>query len=59
MTNLGISSQSHTGLNLGPTMECAFYGMDDLGSTMKGIGTDTDSEIKLKSSLASRVEVGS
>ena len=33
--------------------------MVDLGSTMKGIGTDTDSRIKLKSSLGSRVGVGS
>ena len=34
-----------------------FCGMDDLGSTMNGIGTDTDSGIKLKSSLGSRVGV--
>ena len=34
-----------------------FCGMDDLGSTMKGMGTDTDSGIKLKSSLGSRVGV--
>ena len=36
-----------------------FYGMDDLSSTMKGIITDTDSRIKLKSRLDSRVRVGS
>jgi len=35
-----------------------FYGMNDFGSTMKGIGTDTDSGIKFKSSLVSRVGVG-
>ena len=58
MTNLGISSQSHVNLNLGRTMECD-CGMDDLSSTMKGMGTDTDSGIKLKSSLDLRVGVGS
>ena len=36
-----------------------FCGMDDLSSTMKGIEIDIDSEIKLKSSLGSRVTVGS
>ena len=39
--------------------EIWFCGMDDLGWTMKGIGIDTDSGIKLKSSLGSRVGVGS
>ena len=32
--------------------------MDDLGSTIKGMGTDADSGIKLKLSLGSRVGVG-
>ena len=32
--------------------------MDDLGSTMKGIETETNSGIKLKLSLGSRVRVG-
>ena len=35
-----------------------FCGMDDLGSTMKEIGTDTDSGIKLKSNLGSTIRVG-
>ena len=59
MTNLGISSQSYIDLNLTPTMKKRFCGMDNLSSIMKGIETETDLEIKLKSSLGSRVRVGS
>ena len=34
-----------------------FCGMNDLSSTIKGMGTDTDSGIKLKSSLGRESEL--
>ena len=58
MTNLGKSSRSHYGLYLS-YKEMWFDELDDLGSEMKGTGTNTDSGIIFKSSLSSKVNFSS